>query len=94
MSEYIITIEQIKDLVTQSAVEAIDGYKSGVVKQIWQYPLLPKIVRCRDCEHYRDRFNGCVEFGDESRDENATVEPDGFCAWACRKEGDDDRQTD
>ena len=47
-----------------------------------------EIVRCRDCEHYRDRLNGCAEFGDESRDEYANVEPDGFCAWACRKEGE------
>lgn len=79
MSEYIITIEQIKDLVTQSAVEAIDGYKLGVVKQIWQYPLLPKIVRCRDCEHRYD--NQCGRYPDWF-----DIELDGFCAWGERKE--------
>jgi hypothetical protein len=45
-----------------------------------------EVVRCRDCEHYRERINGCVEFGDESRGEYANVEPDGFCAWGERKE--------
>lgn len=40
-----------------------------------------EVVRCRDCRHYRERINGCVEFGDESRGEYANVEPDGFCAW-------------
>lgn len=42
------------------------------------------IVRCRDCRHYREHINGCAEFGDESRDEYANVEPDGFCAWGVR----------
>ena len=45
-----------------------------------------EVVRCRDCEHYRKRINGCVEFGDESRGEYANVEPDGFCAWGERKD--------
>ena len=47
-----------------------------------------EVVRCRDCRHYRERINGCVEFGDESRGEYANVEPDGFCAWASRKESE------
>ncbi len=47
-----------------------------------------RIVRCRDCEHYRERINGCVEFGDESRGEYANVEPDGFCAWGKRRESE------
>lgn len=82
MSEYIITIEQIKDLVTQSAVEAIDGYKSGVVKQIWQYPLLPKITRCRDCEFYLpDMYE---HFTCEYL--QLWVMSDDFCAWGERKE--------
>ena len=48
--------------------------------------LREEIVRCRDCKHYHDSINGCDEFGDEWSDEYANVEPDGFCAWACRKE--------
>ena len=47
--------------------------------------LREEIVRCMDCKHYRERINGCVEFGDESRDEYANVEPDGFCAWGEKK---------
>lgn len=84
MSEYIITIEQIKDLVTQSATEAIDGYKLGVVKQIWQYPLLPKITRCRDCKFGVDGGEYCAEDCADSWDWRC-VEPDGFCAWGERK---------
>ena len=44
------------------------------------------LVHCKDCKHYRDRINGCAEFGDESRGEFANVEPDGFCAWGERRE--------
>ena len=46
------------------------------------------IVRCRDCRHYHAEINGCDEFGDIWHDEYANVEPDGFCAWAERKEED------
>ena len=44
------------------------------------------LVRCRDCKHYHDKFNGCDEFGDMWHDEYANVEPDGFCAWGERKD--------
>lgn len=47
-----------------------------------------EIVRCRDCRHYHAEFSSCDEFGDKWHDEYANVEPDGFCAWACRKEGE------
>lgn len=47
-----------------------------------------RIVRCRDCRHYHATYNGCDEFGDIWHDEYATVEPDGFCAWAERKVGE------
>lgn len=45
-----------------------------------------EIVRCRDCKHYHDKFNGCDEFGDMWHDEYANVEPDGFCAWGERRD--------
>lgn len=44
------------------------------------------VVRCRDCESYRERINGCVEFGRMEYEEYAIVEPDGFCAWGKRRE--------
>ncbi|MBQ9006727.1 MAG: hypothetical protein IJ092_10205 [Atopobiaceae bacterium] len=48
-----------------------------------------RIVRCRDCEHYRehewilvtDVSDVCHFFGD-----GVKVEPDGFCKWGKRKE--------
>lgn len=57
-------------------------------------PKLTEIVRCRDCEHYRfvdrsDIFHDkrhndsfCLRFVDGKRME---VEPDGYCAWSCRR---------
>lgn len=65
----------------------------------WYGTLHGKIVRCRDCEHMRElhplnpitgvpagiTIYRCSYFwtGDELPD----VEPDGFCAWASRREG-------
>ena len=48
--------------------------------------LREEIVRCKDCANYREHVNGCVEFGDEAHGEYENVEPDGFCAWAVRRE--------
>lgn len=55
-----------------------------------------EIVRCRDCEHVREDGTLCMFFasweqiagGDEYAEMPADVEPDGFCAWACRKKVD------
>ena len=57
-----------------------------------------EIVRCRDCKHYVDasprstryRIKGprCLLFSDNKV---VRVKPDGFCAWAERKEDGDDR---
>ena len=59
-----------------------------------------KVIRCRDCVHYRkhkwfkvavgtplgtDISDVCMFFADGCK-----VEPDGFCAWGERKEGGDD----
>ena len=67
-----------KEAATLSDSDATEARRSDAVE----------VVRCRDCEHYAERINGCVEFGDESRGEYANVEPDGFCAWASRKESE------
>lgn len=92
MSEYIITLEQIKELVENAAVEAVDGYKWGVVKQIWSYPILPEIVRCRDCKHFTPKGthkfeNGKVnaDYCDYVRGWLLQITPDGFCAWGERR---------
>ena len=47
-----------------------------------------EVVRCRDCKHadeimtrYAGMQHACMRFDD------ATVTPDGFCAWGERREG-------
>lgn len=42
------------------------------------YPITEEIVRCRDCKRFYTNTNGfdCPK-----------LEPDGFCAWASRREG-------
>ena len=62
----------------------IDPFKS---------PDLVAVVRCRDCEHYDSERYGCWWFAHAERqsdyswaDEPSDVEPDGFCAWAERRQ--------
>lgn len=38
-----------------------------------------RVVRCRDCEKFEDKWAFCNLFCED-------VEPEGFCAWAERKE--------
>lgn len=45
-----------------------------------------EIVRCRDCRFAIAKGYGCGRGNEEYLD----VEPNGFCAWAERKEGGDD----
>ena len=45
------------------------------------YHVGEEIVRCRDCEHYED-YGGCCM----RRYQPMAVTPDGFCAWAERRE--------
>ena len=55
-----------------------------------------EVVRCRDCEHSLKDGTLCQFFaswvpiagGDEYAEMPADVEPDGFCAWASRKESE------
>ena len=50
-----------------------------------QVDKLPEIVRCRDCRAMRVKYgNTGIECW--MNGEPFTVEPDGFCAWAKRKE--------
>lgn len=53
-----------------------------------------RIVRCRDCKYANEDGDECVYFaaweplpgGDEFRDVYVDVEPNGFCAWAERRQ--------
>jgi len=51
-----------------------------------------RIVRCRDCEHYSDHeWIIATDVSDVCHfwhGEPTKVEPDGFCAWASRKESE------
>ena len=45
-----------------------------------------KVVRCRDCKEYRASDATCHSWQWHNWDAAIEVEPDGFCAWAKRKE--------
>ena len=45
-----------------------------------------EIVRCRDCASFREKDWRCTSFQWHNCDESPDVEPDGFCAWAERRE--------
>ena len=83
MTEYIITDEQIKEAVSftpqYKTLSYAAKYKvSGAVElQGVAVHGLPEIVRCRDCERFYTNTAGldCLK-----------LDPEGFCAWASRKE--------
>ena len=51
-----------------------------------------KVVRCRDCEKwdYDSKYpkKTCFEFSNPEDGYTIATEPDGFCAWSCRKESE------
>ena len=51
---------------------------------------LEDVVRCRDCKDYRASDATCHSWQWHNWDAAIEVEPDGFCAWAERKEGGDE----
>ena len=53
-----------------------------------------EVVRCRDCKRFDSKTDGCWWFSHYEQQGNyswaevpSDVEPDGFCAWAKRKDG-------
>ena len=68
----------------------------GVKHSVTSYRRREEIVRCRDCRHYREHkfFKSTLGMGlgtDISDvcmffSNGVKVEPDGFCAWAERRE--------
>ena len=96
MSEYIITQEQVKEINrAHGGMKIVTSWLSCYA--VWDtsntYPVmksehiavtLPEIVRCRDCIWFSTYTtpNECFR-----ADGGLIVEPDGFCAWAKRKEG-------
>lgn len=83
MSEYIVKCTEVIGI-------------SGNVLQIPDYiDLNSEIMRCRDCEYatkrwtpaHREEVTYCERFVHlAGYNQSAYVEPDGFCAWAERKD--------
>ena len=61
----------------------------GVKHGVTSYRRREEIVRCRDCKYYREHaFIMVTNISDVCLFWHGTptkVEPNGFCAWACRK---------
>ena len=89
MSEYIITREQIAAIVMKysgTVMRFTDGTLFADYSKIDRdEPItLNEITRCRDCVGFYETWDGyeCQRFSGECH----RAEPDGFCAWAERKE--------
>lgn len=88
MSEYIVK------LPTYGAADEFFKTHEMPDMTLYGYPLTGEIVRCRDCKHSHKDGALCNLFaswvpiagGDEYECIPADVEPDGFCAWAERRE--------
>lgn len=81
MAEYVVDLNGVE---TKEAVTGDDRLMA-----LWGLPVRERIVRCRDCEYYRDHewmlvtdvSDVCHFWAD-----GVKVEPDGFCKWGERKE--------
>ena len=82
MSEYIISTAQLMIAAKSNNVVIPDKITGVEIRG----DKLQEIVRCRDCKH-SESVEGM--HGGESIAcgfDDATVEPDGFCAWGERRE--------
>ena len=75
MSEYIVK------LPTDGAADEWFKTHECPDKTLYGYPLTGEITRCRDCEYSLAHGNGCGAWPDIH-----DVEPDGFCAWAVKRD--------
>lgn len=83
MSEYVIDITGVR------RAELSDD-EFGFIAMMFGLPVHEKVIRCRDCKHYRDHewiivtdVSDVCHFWDEG---GVKVEPDGFCKWGERRE--------
>ena len=68
---------------------------TAIDSETWETTIGVEVVRCRDCKYVTDEGYGCKYFSHYEQgasyrweDVPAEVEPDGFCAWASRKESE------
>lgn len=89
MSEYRISQEinlfEIADKYAKRLQEQVDEMTLDKAADALAKFGYVKVVRCRDCRFSLAHGNGCGRNQDIY-----DAEPDGFCAWAERKEGGDD----
>lgn len=92
MSEYIISIDDIRQLVS-SAAATLNAWFMRSEHEEFTFPMLPEIVRCRDCKHFTPQGTHKFENGKVNVDSCEYVRgwmlqitPDGFCAWGERRE--------
>lgn len=90
--------EPVRRLIAkyESRIERLEKANGRLCEQI---NAMPEIVLCRDCVHFemkKVRYSSkpifvCIaEWCEGSEGDNPLVNPDGFCAWAKRKEDGDD----
>ena len=79
MTEYIVTEDEYRAAMQK----AYDAGKAG--REIYT------LVRCRDCKHYYEHSEEdlvyCINRPILRGDKYVETEPDGYCAWGERKEG-------
>lgn len=86
MSEFVV---DLTDVPTKTVK---DPTSSDALAHLCGLPVREQIVRCKDCEHF------AVDQSDHEyrsgwwckRWDTNMVKPDGYCAWASRKESDGD----
>lgn len=94
MSEFILKVDDVG-----AAAQIIKMFGIEETRVYGYHFTGEEIVRCRDCVHcYEDRRNTAIGWVDifvcdskqwstSSLMPSHTIEPDGFCAWASRREG-------
>lgn len=84
MNEYIITIPD-------SCFPSSDTYRDIYYPDERHNPMpLEEIVRCRDCEHYREEYEECMRGEPTGNVVIFDCESHDFCSFGKRKEGGDD----
>ena len=80
MSEYIIDTDGIRQLVYSTTTATLNAWLMRSEHEEFTFPMLPKIVRCRDCKYCMAYMAGtyCDYMAH-------AIEPDGFCAWAIKR---------
>ena len=69
--------EQMKKMVAMYQDEIVPGMREQLEKRV-------EVVRCKDCKHYQTGRGWCAH----PNDERLEMEPDDFCSYGERREGE------